>query len=150
MKTALALITTLVVAAQLHARLHRARRCRLRWVLVRRCLSCFSRKNLELAEFRQLAALLTKLKAAKEGEATLLDRTQILYGSNLGNGNNHDTHNLPMLLAGGGYKHGQHLAFDKTNNYPLSNLFVTMLQRLGIEADKFASSTGTMKGLELL
>ena len=106
-------------------------------------------KNLELAEFRLLAALLTKLKAAKEGEATLLDRTQILYGSNLGNGNNHDTHNLPMLLAGGGYKHGQHLAFDKTNNYPLPNLFVTMLQRLGLDADKFATSTGTMRGLEM-
>ena len=54
-----------------------------------------------------------------------------------------------MLLAGGGYKHGQHLAFDKANNYPLPNLFVTMLQRLGIEADKFASSTGTMRGLEM-
>jgi len=106
-------------------------------------------KNLELAEFHQLAALLAKLKASKEGENTLLDRTQVLYGSNLGNANNHDTHNLPMLLAGGGYQHGQHLAFDKADNYPLPNLFVTMLQRLGIEADKFASSTGTMRGLEL-
>ncbi len=107
--------------------------------------------NLELAEFRELAALLAKLKATKEGDATLLDRTQDFYGSNLGNGNNHDTHNLPMLFAGGGYKHGQHLAFDKTNNYnyPLPNLFVAMLQRLGIEADKFATGTGTMTGLEL-
>ena len=51
-------------------------------------------------------------------DATLLDRTQILYGSNLGNGNNHDTKNLPVLLAGGGFKHGQHLTFDKKNNYP--------------------------------
>ena len=107
-------------------------------------------KNLELAEFQQLNALLTRLQSSKEGGGTLLDRTQILYGSNLGNGNNHDTHNLPMLLAGGGYKHGQHLAFDKQNNYPLPNLFVTMLQRLGIEADKFASSKGTLKGLEMI
>ncbi len=106
-------------------------------------------KNLELAEFRQIAALLAKLKSAKEGDATLLDRTQVLYGSNLGNGNNHDTHNLPIILAGGGYKHGQHLAFDKANNYPLPNLFVTMLQRLGIDADKFATSTGAMRGLEM-
>ena len=106
-------------------------------------------KNLELAEFQQLSALLTKLQSSKEGDATLLDRTQVLYGSNLGNGNNHDTKNLPVLLAGGGYKHGQHLAFDKTNNYPLPNLFVSMLQRLGIEADKFASSKGTLKGLEM-
>lgn len=106
-------------------------------------------KNLELAEFQQLKALLTKLQSSKEGDSTLLDRTQVLYGSNLGNGNNHDTKNLPVLLAGGGFKHGQHLAFDRTNNYPLPNLFVSMLQRLGIEADKFASSKGTLKGLEM-
>ena len=72
----------------------------------------------------------------------------VLLGSDLGNGSSHDNHNLPIILAGGGFQHGQHLAFDKTNNYPLPNLFVTMLQRLGIEADKFASSTGTMRGLE--
>ena len=105
-------------------------------------------KNLELAEFRQLAALLAKLKATQEGGSTLLDRTQVLYGSNLGNGNNHDTHNLPILLAGGGYKHGQHLAFDRANNTPLPNLFVSILQRLGLEVGKFASSTGTLRGLE--
>lgn len=73
---------------------------------------------------------MAKLNSAKEGDATLLDRTQILYGRNLGNGNNHDTENLPILLAGGGFKHGQHLAFNKTNNEPLPNLFVSMLQRL--------------------
>ena len=104
--------------------------------------------NLELAEFQQLAAFLKRLQTSKEGDASLLDRTQVLYGSNLGNANNHDNHNLPMLLAGGGYKHGQHLAFDKENNYPLPNLFVSMLQRLGVETDKFASSKGTMRGLE--
>ncbi|QDU26239.1 hypothetical protein ETAA8_13150 [Anatilimnocola aggregata] len=106
-------------------------------------------KNLELAEFQQLNALLTKLHSSQEGGSTLLERTQVLYGSNLGNGNNHDTKNLPILLAGGGFKHGQHLAFDKTNNEPLPNLFVSMLQRLGIETDKFASSKGTLKGLKM-
>ncbi len=105
--------------------------------------------NLELAQFQQLAAFFKKLQSSAEGEANLLDRTQILYGSNLGNGNNHDNKNLPVILAGGGYKHGQHLAFDKTNNYPLSNLYVTMLQRLGLETPKFATSTGTMRGLEM-
>ena len=105
-------------------------------------------QNLELAEFRELNKLLAKLRASKEGGGTLLDHTQVLYGSNLSNGNNHDNKNLPILLAGGGWKHGQHLAFDKKNNYPLPNLFVSMLQRQGIETDKFASSTGTMKGLE--
>jgi len=106
-------------------------------------------KNLELAEFRELNRLLGKLHASKEDGGTLLDRTQVLYGSNLSNGNNHDNRNLPILLAGGGWKHGQHLAFDRKNNYPLPNLFVSMLQHQGIEADKFASSTGTMKGLEV-
>jgi hypothetical protein len=106
-------------------------------------------KNLELAEFQQLNSLLGKLRTNQEAGVMLLDRTQVLYGSNLGNGNNHDTKNLPILLAGGGFKHGQHLAFDKTNNEPLPNLFVTMLQRLGIETDRFASSNGTLKGLEM-
>ena len=105
-------------------------------------------KNLELVQFGQLAALYKRLDSTKEADGSLLDHTQVLYGSNLGNGNNHDNKNLPVILAGGGYKHGQHLAFDKDNNYPLSNLYVTMLQRLGIEADKFSSSKGTMKGLE--
>ena len=77
----------------------------------------------------------------------MLDCTQVLYGSNPGNGNNHDNHNLPVLLAGGGFKHGQHLAFDKANNYPLPNLYVSMLQRLGIEAGAFSTSKGTMRGL---
>ena len=105
-------------------------------------------RNFELAQFVELAKLLKGLGAAKEGGASLLDRTSVLYGSNLGNGNNHDNKNLPILLAGGGFKHGQHLAFDKDNNYPLPNLFVSMLQRLGIESDKFAGATGTMRGLE--
>src|SRR5437867_6917042 len=92
--------------------------------------------------------LFGELKAHPEGHETLLDRTMILYGSNLGNANTHVTTNLPTLFAGGGFKHGQHLAFDTTHNYPLPNLFVSMLHRLGLEADKFASSTGTMRGLE--
>ena len=107
-------------------------------------------KNLELAEFRELNRLLGKLHASKEDGGTLLDRTQVLYGSNLGNGNNHDNRNLPILLAGGGWKHGQHLAFDTKNNYPLPRLFISMLQRLGIETDEFSTGKGTMKGLELV
>jgi len=105
-------------------------------------------KHLELAEFKELAKLVGRLAAAREDGDTLLDRTVVFYGSNLGNGNNHDNHNLPVLLAGGGFKHGQHLAFDKQQNTPLPNLFVSILQRLGIEADRFATSTGTLTGLE--
>jgi hypothetical protein len=72
----------------------------------------------------------------------------VVYGSNFGDANKHTTDNMPILLAGGGFHHGQHLAFDQQNNYPLPNLFVSMLQQMGIETDKFASSTGTMRGLE--
>jgi hypothetical protein len=59
------------------------------------------------------------------------------------------TTNLPTLFAGGGFRHGQHLGFDKEHNYPLPNLFVSMLQRMDIETDKFASATGTMRGLQM-
>jgi hypothetical protein len=73
----------------------------------------------------------------------------VLYGSNLGDANAHSTTNMPTLFAGGGFKHAGHLVFDRQQNYPLPNLFVSMLQRMGIETDKFASSTGTMSGLEM-
>jgi BMFP domain-containing protein YqiC len=96
-----------------------------------------------------LADLLKGLKSVQEGGETLLDRAMVLYGSNLGDANAHSTTNLPTLFAGGGFKHGQHLAFDRTRNYPLPNLFVSMLQRLGIEAPSFGPSTGTMRGLEV-
>ncbi|MCY2976693.1 MAG: DUF1552 domain-containing protein [Planctomycetota bacterium] len=97
-----------------------------------------------------LGNLIGELKTISDGEDKLLDRTMILYGSNFGDANAHTCFNLPTILAGGGFKHGQHLAFDKDRNYPLPNLYVSMLQRMGIETDKFASSTGTMRGLELV
>jgi hypothetical protein len=97
-----------------------------------------------------LDELFINLKAAKEGSDSLLDRTMVVYGSNLGNANTHVTTNLPVLFAGGGFRHGQHLAFDTQNNYPLPNLFVSMLQSMGIETDRFATSTGTCRGLEPL
>lgn len=100
-------------------------------------------QRIERAEFEAFNGLLTALKAKKEANGTLLDNTMILLGSNLGNANSHDWHNLPLLFAGGGFKHGQHLAFDAKNNQPMCNLFVQMLQRMGIETDAFGSSTGT-------
>jgi hypothetical protein len=99
---------------------------------------------------RLLAGLFAGLKSVRERDARLLDRTMILYGSNLGDANAHSTNNLPVLFAGGGFRHGQHLAFDAQQNYPLPNLFVSMLQRMGIKANGFASSTGTMRGLEMV
>ena len=95
-----------------------------------------------------LASLLNDLRTSPEGGQTLLDRTMVLYGSNFGDANKHTTTNMPIILAGGGFKHGQHLAFNTSRNYPLPNLFVSMLQRMGIQSDRFASSTGTMRGLQ--
>jgi hypothetical protein len=95
-----------------------------------------------------LAKLFGDLKDVREDGEPLLDRTMIVYGSNLGNANTHVTTNLPTL-SGGGFRHGQHLAFDTERNYPLPNLFVSMLQRMGIESDSFATSTGTMRGLDV-
>jgi len=106
-------------------------------------------KALDLWQMRMLAHLLGGLKSVQEGDQTLLDRTMVLYGSNFGDANMHTCANMPIVFAGGGFKHGQHLAFDKANNYPLPNLFVSMLQRMGLETDRFASSTGTMRGLEM-
>lgn len=106
-------------------------------------------KTVETAQMEVFGELLGDLKSIQENGETLLDRTMVLYGSNLGNANSHDTKNMPMILAGGGFKHGQHLLFDKRNNYPLPNLYVSMLQRLGVETDRFASSTGSLRGLEM-
>jgi hypothetical protein len=106
-------------------------------------------KAIDEWHMKLLAKLFGDLKAVREDGESLLDRTMIVYGSNLGNANTHVTTNLPTLFAGGGFRHGQHLAFDTERNYPLPNLFVSMLQRMGIEADKFATSTGTMRGLEM-
>lgn len=79
----------------------------------------------------------------------LLDETMVLLTSNLGNASSHDNKNMPVLFAGGGFRHGRHLAFDKKNNYPLPNLYLSALQRLGLEEERFATSTGTMSGLEV-
>lgn len=97
---------------------------------------------------RLLADLFKGLQAVRENGETLLDRSMVLYGSNLGDANAHSTSNMPVLLAGGGFRHTNHLAFNREQNYPLPNLFVSMLQRMGIETGRFASSTGTMTGLE--
>jgi hypothetical protein len=106
-------------------------------------------KVLDEWQMKLLSELLADLKSVNEDEDTLLDRTMVLYGSNLGDANAHSTTNMPTLFAGGGFRHGQHLAFDQKQNYPLPNLFVSMLQRMGIEQDRFASATGTMRGLEM-
>jgi len=106
-------------------------------------------KAIDEWHMKLLADLFGQLKAVHEEGEPLLDRTMILYGSNLGNANTHVTTNMPTILAGGGFKHGQHIAFDMQHNYPLPNLFVSMLQRMGLESDRFATATGTMRGLAM-
>src|SRR6516162_1966795 len=106
-------------------------------------------KTIDEWHMKLLAELFSQLKTVREEGEALLDRTMILYGSNLGNANTHVTTNLPTLFAGGGFRHGQHIAFDTQHNYPLPNLFLSMLQRMGLETDTFASATGTMRGLEM-
>lgn len=101
----------------------------------------------ETLHMKALARFLGRLKETEEQGQSLLDRTMVLYGSAMGNASSHNNQNLPIIFAGGGFQHGQHLAFDRDHNYPLPNLFVTMLQQLGLEVDEFASSTGTMTGL---
>ncbi|MBL9186509.1 MAG: DUF1552 domain-containing protein [Opitutaceae bacterium] len=112
-----------------------------------------SHHGLDAAKLKQLAiveqgvinewaAFLRKLKADQ-----LLDETMVLLTSNLGNASSHDNKNMPVLFAGGGFKHGQHLAFDQGDNYPLPNLYLTALNRLGLNERRFSTSTGAMKGL---
>lgn len=102
----------------------------------------------ESEKLKLLADLLGKLKATSEQGSTLLDQTSVFFSSNLGNASNHSCKDLPVLLAGGGFRHGQYLAFEPAKSPPLANLYVSMLQRLGIEADQFGSGTGTLAGLE--
>lgn len=103
----------------------------------------------ETGVIKVLGQFLQKLKDSQEEGANLLDQTMVLFGSNLGNASSHDTKNMPILLAGGGFNHGQHLAFDQKNNYPLPKLYVSMLQRLGLDIDTFGDTTGTLDGLEM-
>ncbi len=108
-------------------------------------------KQLEQADRQQLKILnthLTNLASTKENGQRLLDQTMVLYGSSMGDANIHDNTNLPIILAGGGFKHGQHIAFKRDSNAPLSNLYLSMLHRLGIETDSFGTSTSTLTGLE--
>lgn len=104
---------------------------------------------IEEAQFRALNKLLTAMSSKTEGGTSLLQSTSILFGSNLGNANSHDTKNLPILLAGGHFRHGQHRKFDLEKNVPLSNLFVQIAQQMGQPLDQFgSSSSASLAGFE--
>lgn len=102
----------------------------------------------ESAVVSEFGAFLKKLAASQDGAGSVLDGTMVMFGSNLGNASSHDTRNLPIILAGGGFRHGQHLAFDRQDNHPLTNLYVTMLQRLGLETNTFSTGVKPMPGIE--
>ncbi|MFT5131088.1 MAG: hypothetical protein ACI8W8_004723, partial [Rhodothermales bacterium] len=96
----------------------------------------------------QFARFLDQLAAIPEPNGkTLLDNSMALLGSGMGNASSHSNRDLPLLLAGGGFRHGQHLRFDRET--PAANLFVSMLQRFGLETDQFNLATGTLTGLDL-
>jgi len=106
-------------------------------------------KIIEDAEVEVFSEFLGKLKGIEENGRRLLDRTAVLYGSNLGNASSHDWRNLPILLAGGGYRHRGYVAHDAGDNTPLCNLFVPLAQRMGLEIETFGSSTSAgLRGLE--
>jgi hypothetical protein len=102
---------------------------------------------IEREEMVLFAEFLGKMKGIREGENSLLDQTAIVLGSSLGNASSHSNANLPIVFAGGHHKHGQHLAFDATGAPPLANLFVSCLQHMGLETDRFSSGSGTLAGL---
>lgn len=106
-------------------------------------------RRIEEAHFQALAAFFDGLGTTKENASPILDHTACLYGTNMGSANAHSNDNLPALLVGGGFKHAGHLAFDRKSNYPLSNLYVSLLQRMGLETDAFSTGTSTMRGLEM-
>lgn len=102
---------------------------------------------IETAIIASWGDFLRSLMSQETEQGNLLDETTVLLTSNLGNASNHSNQNMPVLFAGGGYRHNQHLAFDQKKNYPLSNLFVSVMERLGLEQDSFSTGKSTMTGL---
>jgi hypothetical protein len=104
---------------------------------------------IEEAQMHAFDKLLAALNRKQEGASRLLDSTTVVFGSNLGNANSHDTKNIPLLLAGGKFRHGQHLILDREKNTPFCNLFVQVAQQMGHEIEQFGSSSGSgVQGLE--
>ncbi len=101
-------------------------------------------KIIETEILKCFDAFLSRMTQPREAGGRLLDHTSVLFGSNLGNANAHDPSNLPIILSGGGYSHGRYVAYDKRNNIPLCNLFVNMLNTMGIETESFGTSTGKL------
>jgi hypothetical protein len=100
--------------------------------------------TLETYQVEQFAKFVARLSKMQDGDRTLLDSTSVIFGSGMGDANTHKNSDLPIILAGGGYKHGEFkkLATTGPNKVPLCNLFVDIAQRMGVEKDAFGNSTG--------
>lgn len=100
---------------------------------------------LETYQIEHFGKFLTRLSQVKDGEGTLLDSTSVLFGSGIGSGNSHTNSDLPIILAGGGYRHGEFKKVESKglNKVPLCNLFVDLAQRMGVETKSFGNSTGS-------
>lgn len=98
----------------------------------------------------QMARFMEKLKNARTEQSHLLNETMVWFGSGLGDAARHSNRDLPIILAGGGFKHGSHLDCARPDGWqtPLNNLFTTMLQNFGVEADRFNNATGNMNQLK--
>jgi hypothetical protein len=107
--------------------------------------------KLERYQVEHFAKFLAKMKTIKDGDRTLFDHTMIVFGSGMGNANAHTNTNLPVLLAGGGFKHGEHKAFPEKGlgRVPLCNLYLSLLHQFGVETERFGTSTGSMRDLQL-
>ena len=105
-------------------------------------------RRIEEAQFRVLLQFLDGLRKTQEGGKQLLDNTAVIYGTCMGNANGHSNQNWPLLLAGGGFRHGKHLAFDATNNEPIGRLFASVLDWFGMGGSEIPGGNRTLTGLE--
>lgn len=105
--------------------------------------------KMEQYQTEQFARFIEKLKSIDDGSGTLLDHSMVLFGSGMGNANSHTNGNLPVILAGGGFKHGEHKVYPTKglDRQPLCNLYLSMLQRFGAEVESFGTSSSTLTGL---
>ncbi|MBL8210674.1 MAG: DUF1552 domain-containing protein [Bryobacterales bacterium] len=105
--------------------------------------------TVEKYQMEQFARFLAKLSGMEDGGGTMLQHTSVLFGSGIGNANSHVNSNLPVIVAGGGFRHGEYKAYPQGNTrVPLCNLYLTLLQRFGVQAQRFGTSTSTLTGFD--